>query len=205
MTHVAIYTRVSTDGQSVGSQLPELEKWAAAQTDPVEWYTDKFSGKTMNRPGWDKLWCQILLGNVARIVVWRLDRLGRSVSELSRLFEEMLARGVSLVSVRDGLDLGTASGRLHANILASMAQFEREVIGERIKAGLDAARAKGQRVGGSEPGRKTKLKPSVEASLLSMFGRVSITEAATVLGLSRTTVYGFYQRKGLLNTKVVSK
>ena len=76
MKFIGIYVRVSKrNGQDVRSQLPELERWAAAQDRPVRWFKDKFSGKTMNRPGWNRLQAAIDTADVSAVVVWRLDRL----------------------------------------------------------------------------------------------------------------------------------
>ena len=76
--HTAIYLRVSSKQQDHASQLPDLERWAAAHHGPVQWHRDKFTGKTMDRPGMHKLLDDLRAGKVERIVVWRLDRLGRT-------------------------------------------------------------------------------------------------------------------------------
>jgi len=129
--HTAIYVRVSSKSQDQRSQIADLQRWAAAYADgqPVVWYRDKASGKTMNRPGWKRLEAAMRTGQVDRIVCWRLDRLGRTAAGLTALFEDLQRRRINLVSVRDGLDLETASGRLMANVLASVAAFENEIRG----------------------------------------------------------------------------
>jgi len=143
MKPVALYVRVSKrNGQDVRSQLPDLERWAAAQDRPVQWYKDKFTGKTMDRPGWGRLQAAIDAGEVSAVVVWRLDRLGRTAKGLTALFHDLREKKINLISLKDGLDLGTPAGRLMANVLASVAQFETEVRAERILAGQAAARAK---------------------------------------------------------------
>ena len=81
MQHVAIYCRVSSNGQNVRSQMPDLERWAAAQDQPVRWYRDRFTGKTMCRPGWNRLQAAIDAGDVSTILCWRIDRLGRTAKE----------------------------------------------------------------------------------------------------------------------------
>lgn len=188
--HTAIYVRVSTNTQYHASQLPDLQKWAAGQDGPVEWYRDKFTGKTMNRKGWDKLMAAVREGKVARIVVWRLDRLGRTAKGLTALFEELIERKVNLVSLRDGIDLNTAAGRLMANVLASVAQYETEVRAERIRAGQEAAKAKGVRWGGSEPGWYAKVTPDQEKGILKMVADgVKLAKVARITGLSRPTIY----------------
>jgi len=110
----------------------------------------------MDRPGWNALWRRVEAGEIARIVTWKLDRLGRTASGLSRLFEDMLERRVDFQSLTEGVDLATASGRLMAHILASVAEYEREVRAERQRAGIAAAR---QRNNGGPMGRKPSGHP----------------------------------------------
>ena len=125
----AVYLRVSSKSQTEASQLPDLERWVKAQSEDfaASWHRDTFTGRTMDRPGWGKLWADVLVGHVGRVVVWRLDRLGRTARELTALFDELLTRGVTLVSLREGFDLSTPGGRLFAHLLASVAQYETEV------------------------------------------------------------------------------
>lgn len=156
--HTAIYIRVSTAQQSTQSQKPDLNRWIEAQ-DPqqigeVKWYEDKSTGKNMERPAWQKIQAAINLGKVSRLVVWRLDRLGRTASGLCKLFDDLQEKKVRLVSLMDSIDLGTPSGRLIANVLASVAAYETEVRGERVRAGQKAALAKGKKWGGSKKGRR---------------------------------------------------
>ena len=94
----------------------------------------------MDRPGFERLMAAVRAGKVSTIVIWRLDRLGRTASGLTALFEDLRSREVNLVSLKDGLDLATPAGRLMANFLASVAAFETEVRAERVMAGLAAAR-----------------------------------------------------------------
>ncbi len=152
--YVAVYVRVSTKRQDTRSQEPDLRKWIEVYGDglPVKWYRDKASGKSMDRPGWNRLEAAIDAGHVAKLVCWRLDRLGRTASGLTALFEKLRDRRVTLISIRDGLDLSTPVGRMMANVLASVAAYENEVRSERIMAGQDAARAAGKRWGGSTSG-----------------------------------------------------
>jgi DNA invertase Pin-like site-specific DNA recombinase len=195
--HTAIYLRVSTTGQDHASQLPELERWAAAHDGQVVWYRDKFTGKTMERPGMSRLLRAVQSGQVQRIVVWRLDRLGRTARGLCELFEELTARKVDLVSIRDGFNLASASGRLHARILASVAEFETEVRAERVRAGQAAARARGVRWGGSEKGRYVKVRPEQEKEILRKArAGEPITHIASITGLSRPTIYRVLENHG---------
>ncbi len=154
---IAIYLRVSSKSQDLASQEPELRRWAAQQDGEVRWYRDRFTGKTMERPAFTRLLRHVRAGEVQQVSVWRLDRLGRTAKGLTALFDEVTELNVRLVSLRDGLDLTTAVGRLMANVLASVAAYETEVRAERILAGQAAARAKGKTWGGSEKGRWIKV------------------------------------------------
>ena len=140
-----IYMRVSTVQQSTASQRPDLERWIKAQNPDdlgrVLWYRDKSTGTNTDRPGWQKLQRAIDRGEVQRVVCWRLDRLGRSASDLCRLFDQLKAKKINLISLKESVDLRSAGGRLLANIMASVAAFETELRAERVKAGQIVARA----------------------------------------------------------------
>lgn len=190
--HVAIYIRVSTSQQDTASQKPDLERWAEGQRQPVKWYHDKISGKTMDRPGMGKVLAAIERGEVSAVVCWRLDRLGRTAKGLTALFEDLQKARVNLVSLKDGLDLTTPAGRLMANVLASVAMFETEVRAERILAGQAVAKANGKTWGGSEPGRliaNGATKEQVDAIQKMSRAGSGVTEIARATGLSRPTVY----------------
>ncbi len=192
MKYVAIYMRVSTVQQDTRSQEPDLERWAAAQdpTVPVQWYSDKQSGRTMDRPGWKQLESDIRIGQVSQVVVWRLDRLGRTASGLTALFDQLQERNVNLISLKDGVDLSTSAGRLMANVLASVAQYETEIRGERVRAGQAVARAAGKRWGGSPAGVPKKVTPEKAMTIRHLKEQgTPITRIAAAVGLSRPTVY----------------
>ena len=122
--------------------------------------------------------------------MWRLDRLGRTAKGLINLFDDLVRWKVNLISLRDGLDLVTPSGRLMANILAGIAAFETELRAERIRAGQTAARKRGVRWGGSARGRRIKVTPEQLASIqrLRLDGQ-RVAAIARATGLSRPTVY----------------
>src|SRR5262245_2536993 len=144
----------------------------------------------MDRPGWTKVWAAVELGEVSRIVCWRLDRLGRTAAGLTRLFAELQNLKVGLVSLRDGIDLATPSGRMIANVLVSIAQFETEIRAERIRAGQAAARAAGKSLGGRKPGTRVKLTVEKERAVKQLRrSGTSISEIARTLQLSRPTIY----------------
>lgn len=189
--HTALYLRVSSKSQDLRSQEADLTRWSKSVDEPVVWYTDKVSGTTMDRPSWNHLWSQIQVGKVSRVVVWRLDRLGRTARGLTELIAELIARKVGLVSVREGLDLDTPAGRMMAHVLASVAQYETEVRSERQQAGIAAAKAQGLMFGRPK-GIHTSLKVTPEHRTL--IARLksegsSIAGIARLTSLSRSTVY----------------
>ena len=194
----AIYVRVSSSSQNTRSQRPDLERWLEAQGDDigaVKWYVDKASGKTMDRPTWNRLQSDIDNNKVSHLVVWRLDRLGRTASGLTKLFEELQARKIHFESVKDKIDLGTTAGRLIANVLASVAAYETEVRGERVKAGQVVARAAGKRWGGSEKGRlhKTTIEQVRQIVTMKKAGEKIACISRTV-GVDRPGVYRVLRR-----------
>lgn len=156
------YCRVSTGDQHAEAQLPDLGAWAerngldvpeddkwvprhVARLEKTVWIADSFTGKTMQRPGMDKLMEDLFAGKVSRVVVWRLDRLGRFASGLTRLFEELKKQRASLISIREGFDLATPEGHMMAVMMAGVSQFELEVRVQRQRAGIEYARVKQKR------------------------------------------------------------
>ncbi len=193
---IGIYMRVSKgNGQDIASQEMDLKKWADSQTEAVQFFTDKMSGKTMDRPAFNKLLGAIQTGKVKTIAVWRLDRLGRTAKGLTALFDDLQARKVNLVSLKDGLDLSTPAGRMMAGVLASVAQYETEVRAERIHAGLEVARANGVKLGrpkqvGDGKGKRLKVTAEQETIVRRLRGEgQGVSALARATGLSRPTIY----------------
>jgi DNA invertase Pin-like site-specific DNA recombinase len=150
----------------------------------------------MDRPGWNKLAKDIEAAKVHKLACWRLDRLGRTAKGLTALFEDLVARKVNLVSLKDGLDLSTPAGRLMANVLASVAAYETEVRAERIRAGQEVARAAGQHLG-RPAGIRTPIKVTREQDALVRRMKADgekVTSIARTTGLSRITVYRILER-----------
>lgn len=187
----AIYVRVSTSDQTSRSQLPDLNRYSKSIDGAVEWYRDTASGMTMARPEWTRLWDDTKAGKVARIVVWRLDRLGRTASGMATLFDELVRRKVTLVTLTEGIDLATPAGRLMAHVVASVGQYETEVRGERQRAGIAAAKAAGVAFGRPRgSGRPSKL----TAEKVALIRRLKAdgsgpTRIAHLVGISRDSVY----------------
>ena len=190
--HIAIYVRVSSRKQDTRSQEPDVRRWVEAYANGVEvkWYLDKASGKTMDRPGWRKLEADMQAGKVSKVVVWRLDRLGRTASGLTALFDSLRSRGIGLVSIKDSLDLATPAGRLMANVLASVAAYENEVRSERIVAGQAVARANGKQWGGRKAGQRVKVNDDQIETIRRLHAENKpVTAIARTVGLSRPTIY----------------
>ena len=179
------YARVSTGEQDLRLQLDALKTAGCSDADV---YTDKASGARSSRPGLDA--CIEALEPGDTLVVWRLDRLGRSMSHLVGLVEELLGKGIGFRSLQDSaIDTTTASGELMFNIFSSLAQFERRLIQERTTAGLAAARARG-RLGGRKPIRADDPRV-VSAKRLHQDRSLSIDQICGMLGISRPTFYRY--------------
>jgi len=147
----AIYCRVSTlnHGQSLDLQLNDLRKLAEQRDFQVvkEYCDEGQSGSKSSRPALDAMMTDAKRGKFQTLLIWKLDRLGRSTAHLIQLLEEFKAWGVELVSFSEGLDFTTTSGKLFYTLISAFAEFERDCIRERVRAGLRAARAKGTRLG----------------------------------------------------------
>ncbi len=175
----AIYARVSTLDQEPENQLRELRRYVEAR----DWVGTEFvdggvSGARDSRPALDALIRGARRRKFDVVVCWRLDRLGRSLKHLVLLLDELQALGLSFVSLGEGIDATTPAGRLQMHVLAAIAEFERARIVERVRAGMARAKAQGHRVG----------RPPREADFMSV-GHLSIREAATRLGVSRSVVH----------------
>jgi len=145
----ALYARVSTlMAQNPEMQLIELREYASRRGwTVIGEYVDRTSGAKESRPGLNRLMSDACLRKFDVIAVWKIDRFGRSLRHLVNALAELEGRGIAFVSLRDNLDLSTPSGRLMFQIVAAMAEFERALIQERVRAGLRNARAKGKQLG----------------------------------------------------------
>ena len=179
------YARVSTNGQELELQADALLK---AGVGKKCLYTDKVSGSTSSRPGLDACLQQLKPGDT--LLVWRLDRLGRSLRHLVDLVESLRQRGIGFRSICDGaIDTTTASGELIFNVFASLAQFERRLIQERTKAGLTAARARGRK--GGRPAIAADHPSVVTAKKLYADRSMPVADICQTLKISRPTLYRY--------------
>lgn len=149
MTTAALYARVSTTRQDLDGQMADLRTEAARRGwDVATTYGDVISGVRARRPGLDRLLADAKTGAFQAVLVWRLDRLGRSLVHLVQVAQDLLALGVDVVSATEPhMDSTTAQGRLFRNLVATFAEYEREIIGTRVREGQARARAKGTRFG----------------------------------------------------------
>lgn len=173
------YARVSTQDQNPRSQTDALQ---AAGCEKV--FVDHASGVLANRPELDRALDYLRAGDT--LVVTRLDRLGRSVKNLKDITDQLHSRGVELQAVSQGIDTATPGGRLFFHMLAAIAEFEHDLIVERTKDGLAAARARGRK-----GGPKFKMTPTKAKHARAMYdaGEYTVQEIADVFGVSRTTIY----------------
>jgi DNA invertase Pin-like site-specific DNA recombinase len=172
------YARVSTDEQNLDLQLDALKLAGCEQL-----FTDKITGTAKTKEGLAEAIKYLREGDT--LVVWKLDRLGRTVKGLVELVERFQTRGVQFKSITDSIDTSTAAGRFFFHVMAALAEMERELIKERTKAGLTAARARG-RMGGRKPKMDVSKINSAKQLLNSgMTGK----DVAQNLGVSRATLY----------------
>ena len=172
------YARVSTDEQNLDLQLDALKLAGCEQL-----FTDKITGTAKTKEGLSEAIKYLREGDT--LVVWKLDRLGRTVKGLVELVEGFQTRGVQFKSITDSIDTSTAAGRFFFHLMAALAEMERELIKERTKAGLTAARARG-RLGGRKPMMdESKIDSAKQLLNSGMTGK----EVARNLGVSRATLY----------------
>lgn len=178
------YARVSTSEQSLDRQKDEL---TAAGAEMV--YSEVGSGKKgAQRPQWDELLRSIRQGDT--LMVCELSRLGRSTSQLSQLADDLSERGIALRILNLGIDTGTPSGRLIYQIIAAVAEMERELLIERTNSGLAASRARGRK-----GGRKREFSPAAARKAQERYdkGELSVSEIARLAGVSRQTLYRYLE------------
>jgi len=153
ITRVALYARVSTTDQDVGMQLDELRQVSRQRGWHIsgEYIDEGVSGAKTSRPALDQMMVDARTGKIDLVVVWKLDRLGRSLQHLLRILDDLQGFGVGFLSLRDsGIDTTNPQGRLLLQLLGAFSEFERALIQERVRAGLVRAKAKGIKLGRPE-------------------------------------------------------
>jgi DNA invertase Pin-like site-specific DNA recombinase len=179
------YARVSTQDQNLDLQIDALKKEGCERI-----YEEKASGGKADRPELTRMLEHLRSGDI--LVIWKLDRLGRSLRHLIDLVETLKNMGVELVSIQDSVNTATPAGKLTFAIFGALAEFERDIIRERTMAGLAAARARGRK-----GGRKKALSQSQVEMLLSMTNNknLPIGEICRQLKISKATYYNYLKEK----------
>ncbi len=184
------YARVSTKDQNVDLQLDALQKAGCGKI-----FQEVVSGARAERPVLKQLLDTLRPGDV--LVIWKLDRLGRSLKHLVELINNLREQDIGLQSLNDPIDTATPQGRLSFNLFASLAEFERDLIRERTQAGLSAARARG-RNGGRPKGLSEQAEVTARAAeTLYIERQLSVRQIAHKLGISKTTLYKYLRHRGV--------
>jgi DNA invertase Pin-like site-specific DNA recombinase len=179
------YARVSTHDQTLNLQQDALEKAGCNKI-----FTDTISGAKTERPGWEQALAYVRPGDT--LVVWRLDRLGRSLKHLIETITTLHDREIGFKSITENIDTTTSGGKLVFHIFGALAEFERDIIRERTQAGLQAARARGKR-----GGRPKALNPKKQAMAQALYEdkNNAVADICKMLNISRATLYRYIQKK----------
>lgn len=183
MKPAALYLRVSTLDQHPESQLHDLRGLAAQRGfEIVEEYTDKISGVKARRPGLDQLMSDARRGKFEVVLVWAFDRLARSVKHLLEVLDELNHLQIEFISFRENIDTGGPLGRAMITIIGAIAELERNLIIERVRAGMRRARLEGQRIG------RPRLEIDRQALRRDRAQGHSLSELAKLHRISKTSV-----------------
>ena len=175
------YARVSTHDQN-----PDLQKDALEKIGCEKVIVDQVSGTVAARPGLAQVLEMLREGDT--LVVWRLDRLGRSLRHLIELMGELEEKGIAFQSLQESIDTSSSGGKLIFHMFGALAEFERNLIRERTRAGLAAARARGRK-----GGRRKSLSPQKRAVAVELYRarERSVKEICQIMGISRPTLYSY--------------
>lgn len=184
------YARISTKDQNLDLQVDALEKAGCEKI-----YTEIASGGKTERPELNDLLKNIRPKDV--LVIWKLDRLGRSLKHLVELGNDLAKKEVGLRSLNDPIDTTTAQGRLIFNIFGSLAEFEKDIIKERTQAGLSAARSRGRNGGRPKGLSKEAETTACAAEILYKEKKLSVQEIANKLGICKSTLYTYLRFRGV--------
>ncbi len=191
---IAVYIRVSTPGQNTSGQENDVRRWLKGNGyDPadVRWFVDKATGDNIDRPEFERLQTAVFNGEVKMVVVWKLDRLSRSIRDGINVLADWCDRGLRVVSVTQQIDFNGAMGKMLAAVLLGIAEMEQETRRERQAVGIETAKQRGV-YNGRKPGT-TKAKP-LRAKELRGRG-LNDSEIAAALKVSRRTVQRYLNLK----------
>jgi len=183
----AVYIRVSTKEQKTDSQLRELSRYCKQRGwKKVDYYVDKISGEKSTRPELDRMMKQARKGAVQRIVTYKLDRLGRSITHLCLLVDEMTRLDIPLICTSQGIDTteGNPCGKFQLDVLKAVSEFERNLIRDRVNAGLAAARERGIKLG-----RPASLHKRADEVFALRKRRLGVRAISRKLGMAPSSVH----------------
>jgi len=185
MKKVIIYARVSTKEQNVDMQLTDLRQYAEARKlNVVQEYIDYASGVKSDRENYKKLFDDVRKRKTDIVLVWKFDRFARSTKELINALEEFSNLGVDFISYKENIDTSSPAGKILFTMISAFAEFEREIIRERVKAGMEKAKARGVTIG------RPKIPPFTIEKLLEMKENgVDYKEIIKKLKISKSTYY----------------
>lgn len=191
----AVYVRVSTVGQNEAGQRREIQRWLTGNDllDAI-WFVDKETGTNLDRPGFEKLQRDIFDGKVKTVVVWKLDRLSRSLKDGINVLCDWCDKGIRVVSVTQQIDFNGAVGKLIAAVLFAVAQMENETRRERQAAGIAVAKERGVYCGRKKGAVKAGIDPTRAVQLREQ--GLTYTEIATALGVSVSSVRRYLRNAG---------
>ena len=191
---IGCYVRVSTAGQNVTGQKREIRRWLKnnRHTD-VRWYVDTTSGDSLDRPEFERLQRDVFDGKIKMIVLWRLDRLSRSLGDGLKVLADWCDKGLRVVSVTQQIDFNGTVGKMIAAVLLGVAEMEQEARKERQAAGIAAAKSRGVYIG-RKPGT-TKAKPNRAVKLRNR--GLTVDEIASAMGVSRRTIQRYLASDGV--------
>lgn len=198
MNKIALYVRVSTEGQNTGTQISILSEYAERRGFKIaDVYSDVgISGSQDSRPELNRLMADARRRRFSTVLVFKFDRFARSTIHLLRALEEFRSLGVDFISYSEGIDTTTSTGKMVFIMISAIAEFERELIRDRVKAGIKRAMAQGKRLG------RPKLKVESEKVRDLRSSGKSIRQIAKVLGISKSTVANLLRNsfQGVQNT-----
>lgn len=186
----AAYIRVSTTGQNLEGQRREIERWIlgnVADPEKVIWFEDRATGNNTNRPGFKALQKAVFHGEVQTVIVYKLDRVSRSLIDGLTTIQGWLEKGVRLVSTSQQFDFSGSTGKLIASVLFSVAEMEQETRRERQQAGIAVAKERGIYKGRKKGTTKGSQKRALELQRQGL----TVSEISNVMGVSRQTVYRY--------------
>lgn len=185
------YARVSTKDQNLDMQIDALEQYGCQKI-----FSEHAKGAKADRPQWLELLNQIKSGD--SLIIWKLDRMGRSLSHLISIVNELIKKNVSIISLNDPIDTSSIQGKFMFNIFASLAEFEKDLIRERTMAGLRSARIRGKMGGRPKGLSKEAQRRACMAEALYAQKELSINEITQQLNISKTTLYKYLRSRDVV-------